>query len=91
MHPIRPLIIEFPIGMTVALLKAVVRAHADVDWYGVALHIGEMVFCARKVRRISVNGEDGAGHVVMHSHVFQNRSVRRQDRAKLGVTVVARN
>jgi len=91
MDPICPLVVELPIGVSVALLKSVVGAHAQVDWDNVGLHIGEMIGRARQVHGFAVRGERGAWNVIAGSHFFQFGRIGRQNRVELGVAIFARS
>jgi hypothetical protein len=60
--PIRVLV-ELPVRVAIALLQAVVRAHAQKQRHEVGA-VGELIARARRVRRAAIGREEVAGHVV---------------------------
>src|ERR1700746_1559051 len=62
--PIRPQIVELPIGVDVRLLEGIVSPHALIDRDDVCLVVGEVVGSARQVRSLDVDREDDSWLVV---------------------------
>jgi hypothetical protein len=90
-NPVCPQIVGLPIGVNVRLLEGIVRPHALVNWDDIRLHIGKVVFCAREVRRPSVDSEDVARHIVAGAHSLQYLGVALGNRSELCVAVLARS
>src|SRR5204862_8004330 len=72
-------VVEFPIRVTVALLKRVPGAHAQLNWDQVGLLIRELIASAGSMRRQAIRGEDMAGNVVPFSHRFELVGIGLQD------------
>src|SRR5207237_9631185 len=57
-NPVRPGIVELPVGVDIRLLHGVVGAHALMNWDDVRLLVGEVVGLTREVWCLPVEGEE---------------------------------
>ena len=75
MDPVRPCIVELPIGVNIALLHGVVGSHALLNRDDVGLYVREMVKFVGKVYRVAIDGDDVTWNIVAHAHSLQYRGV----------------
>src|SRR2546425_12425710 len=86
MDPVRG-VVELPVGVAVALLQRVPRAHAQLNRNNVGLNVREVVGCTGEVRGIAVSGESVARDVVAAAYGLELGGIRLQDGAELGMAV----
>ena len=82
-------VVELPVGVPVALLQRVPRAHAELNRDDVGLAVREAVVRAGEVLRIAIGGEDVAGDVVVGAHAAQRIGIGLEYGPELCVTVRA--
>src|ERR1700730_5124760 len=89
MYPVCSQIIEFPVGVGVALLQGIVGAHAFIDRYDISLFIWEMIGLAWEVCRPPVGGENRARDVVVVAHRQELFGILCGEHSELSVGVAA--